>query len=160
MVYLGTHHTGAMLLEDQSTKEIWKSIQGMWNLVYVVPPYVLQDDEGTSYISKEMRSILPASGVTLKEAPVESPSTTGHVERCHGPFRAAYNGIRRDLDRDCRDVLCLKFSVTENITVGYEVLCPMLLVFGSLPQPTRSFISMDQITWAATLELDRDEYAK
>lgn len=95
---LGTNVSPATLLRNQATEEVWRCIQAMWNLVYVVPPDFLQCEQGSNHISAEIKSVLSASGVILKEANVESPSTIGHVERYHASLKHAYRRFRQGLD--------------------------------------------------------------
>lgn len=146
MVDLATHFCAAAFLKNQSTNSIWKTIQGLWNLVYVGPPDHLSVDQGTKYVSKEMRENLAAEGVTLHEAPVENPGTIGTVERYHAPLRSAYNKIRMELSKETSDIECLRMAVfAVNSTMGPAGLCPILLVFGVIPRPARMNPSITQI---------------
>lgn len=45
-------------------------------------------DQGSSYISKEMRSNLEASGKRLREAAIETTGTLGTVERYQAQLRS------------------------------------------------------------------------
>ena len=119
MVDLATHFSAASFLKSQSSSEVWKTRQSLWNLVYIGPPDHLSVDQGSNYISREMRANLEAAGVTLHEAPVENPGTIGVVERYHAPLRAAYFKIRADLDRSNTDAECLKLEIfAVNSTMG------------------------------------------
>lgn len=49
-----------------------------------------------------------------------------------------YDKNMREMKREFSDKECLSMAVFAiNATVGLEVLCPMLLVFGVIPLPTR-----------------------
>lgn len=43
-------------------------------------PDFLAVDQGSAYVSKAMRETLSAAGVTLEEAPIETPGWIGSVE--------------------------------------------------------------------------------
>lgn len=64
----------------------------------MVPPDVLE---------VEKCETLSASGVTLKEAPIETTGRIVTVERYHAPLRAALDKINNNLDRSTSDVKCL-----------------------------------------------------
>lgn len=146
MVGEATHFFGAAFLRNQSTAEIWATNQRIWSLLYLGPPDFLTVDQGSAYVSVEMRRNLAAVGVVLREAPVESPEPIEVVERYHAPLRSAYNLIRADSPRDISDADCLKKAVfAVNCTVGPEGLCPVLLVFGSVPRPVRTKDAPTQI---------------
>lgn len=87
-----------------------------------------------------MRSALDAAGVVLEEATVENPGTIGIVERYHAPLRCAYKTLRSSLDKAEASVPeCLQMAVfAVNSTIGPEGLCPMMLLFGSIPRPVRT----------------------
>lgn len=58
---------------------LWRTIQVMWNYENIGPPDHITVDQGTNYISKEMRTELDAVGVILKKAPIENPGNIGTV---------------------------------------------------------------------------------
>ena len=88
-------------------------------------------------MSKESRECAEGEGITVTEAPIESPSTMSHVERYHAPLRAAYLKIRESLSRTTKEERLQLAVKAVNDTVGPEGLCPTLLVFGTLPRPAR-----------------------
>lgn len=125
----------------------------MCNLMYTGPPIVLSVDQGTAYVSREMRENLSAEGVTIIEAPMETPGKIGVVERHHAPLRAVYVRIRSDLDRSMSYDGCAKmafFSV--NSTIRPEGLCPILLVYGVIPRPVRSTNCLTQLQRAHSID--------
>lgn len=73
LIYEATHFTSDALLRSQSSSDIWNSILRLWIFVYMGPPYFLAVDQGSAYVSKEMKEALGDSGVTLDEAPIETP---------------------------------------------------------------------------------------
>lgn len=98
MVDESTHYTAAAFLKNQAAAKIWRMIERQWTLVYLGPPDFLAIDQGSSYmsyISREMRENLAASGLVLEEAPVETLGAIGVVERYHAPLRAAYSRYDR-----------------------------------------------------------------
>lgn len=143
----GTHFTSAAFLKNQSTAEIWKTICRLWIHTYNGPPDFLAVDQGSAYISKEMKSKAAAAGITMEEAPIETPGSIGIVERYHAPLRMAFTKLREDLRKDeATDDECLQLAVYAcNATMGPEGLCPMLLVFGALPRPARISPSPGQL---------------
>ena len=149
-----THFTAAAFLTNQSSLEIWKAISRLWINTYIGPPDYLKVDQGSNYISNEMKANLSAAGITLEEAPIETPGSIGIVERYHAPLRKAYTKIRQDLlKKDCSDQDCLKMAVYAcNATMGPEGLCPMLLVFGALPRPARTTPSPTQLQRQTSIE--------
>lgn len=103
-------------------------------------------DQGSAYISKEMRPNFQVAGVTLHEALIENPETIGVVEFYHAPLRAAYEKIRTELNKDVSDVECSKMAVYAiNCTTGPEGLRPMLLGFGAILRASRSTPAPSQV---------------
>lgn len=146
MVDKGTHYTAEKLLKSQSAKEIWNAIQRMWVMVYLGPPEFLTVDQGSYYVSNEMRTNCGSQGIMLREAPIETPGTIGIAERYHTPLREAFDKIRTDLDKKTPDHVCLRMATYPvNFTVGPEGLCPTLLFFGAMPRPIRNRPSPQQL---------------
>lgn len=84
-----THFSAALFLKKKSTKDIWKEIASLWFSTYKGLPDYLAVDQVKNFVSKEMKSKADASGVQLKEAPIETPRSIGIVERYHEPLCAA-----------------------------------------------------------------------
>lgn len=161
MVDQATHFSAATFLKNQSSAEVWKAIQHLWNLVYLGPPDTIKVDQGSNYISRELRGELNANGIALEEAPIETPGAIGTVERYHAPLRLAFEKIRRDLGRDVADHECLRMAVfAVNSTIGPEGLCPILLVFGAIPRPARVGSSSSQIERAEAIDKATKEVEK
>lgn len=135
-----------------------------WSYVYVGPPDHLHVDQGSSFISSEFKSNATAEGIEVVEAPIENPESMSHTERYHGPFRNAFDKLRKDLPKEpLQDILRHAVYCVKN-TVGPEGLCPALCVFGTLPKPIRASPSPDQLTRTraidSTITLVENEYAK
>lgn len=79
MVEEGTNYTAASYVPSQSTAGTWKVIRELWMQTYSGPPDFLVVDQGSAYTSEEMRKNSEASGIRMKEAPIESPGTLGVV---------------------------------------------------------------------------------
>lgn len=91
-------------------------------------------DRVTAYKSREMKEIIEAEVVKLIEAPPETPSKIGVVERYHALLRAAYTEVRSVLSRTTPDSECLQMAVfSVNNTISPEGLCHTLLLFGAIP---------------------------
>lgn len=80
MVDVATHFSAATFLRSQSAAEIWNAVLANWVYVYAGPLDVMHVDQGSSYISNEMRGNLGGSGVKIIEAPIETPGAIGTVE--------------------------------------------------------------------------------
>lgn len=103
-------------------------------LVYRGPPDILAVDQGTGYVSAEMRSNVEGTGIKVRDAPIENCGSIGVVERYHAPLHFAYERTRTQFDRTNNDENCMKLAVLAmNTTVGPEGICPALLVFGAIP---------------------------
>lgn len=138
MVDLTTHFCGAQFLRLHSEDEVWRTIQYMWSLVSLVPPGTISIEQRTKFVSKEMHGNCQASGVKLKETPLESTGSIGTVERYHAPLRTAFEIIRMEMGREVSYVQCLKMEVfATNRNVGPEGLCPMPSLFGKFSYPAR-----------------------
>lgn len=72
----------------------------MWTFIFIGPAGFLTVDEGSSYISLEMRHNLEAEGIGLIQAPIDNPGNLGIVERYPAPLRAAFPKIRADIQPD------------------------------------------------------------
>lgn len=83
------------------------------------------------------------------KAPIENPGTIGLVERYHTPLRRSFNTIREMFNmKEVSDDECLHMAVyANNVTIGPEGLCPMLLVFGALPKPLLTSTSSNELAW-------------
>lgn len=150
----GTHFTAAAFLKNHSSSDIWRSITRLWTHVYMVPPDFLSFDQGSAYISQEFKANAAAAGITIEEAPIETPGEIGIVERYHAPLRAAYTKLRQDMGKyEATDSECLKMALyAVNSTMGPEGLCPMMLVFGAFPRPARTTPSPSQLHRQRTIE--------
>lgn len=84
-----THCFATIFLLNQSSKEIWKSLQSLWFLPHLGPSDHLKFYHGSAYTSTEMRINVPTTVMALLEAPIYSPGSIGVVERYHAPLRAS-----------------------------------------------------------------------
>lgn len=136
-----------------STESVWKAIQETWSRLYLGPSDFLRIDQGSQFISREFMECTEAEGITVLQAPIESPTSMSHVERYHGPLRTAFLKIRDALSTSDSDNECLQMAVKAvNDTVGPEGLCPTLLVFGALPRPARNIPSPTQLGRSQAIE--------
>ena len=148
-----THYQAALFLKRVTAEETWKAILKCWIRVYLGPPDHLRVDQGSQFISKHFKDSVDAEGITLLEAPIESPSTMSNVERYHAPLRTAYSKTRESLPRSETDAECLQIAVKAvNDTLGPESLCPTLLVYGAIPRPLRRTPAETQLRRAEALE--------
>lgn len=97
-----TYFSAATFLQNQTTSEIGKTITRLWIHSYMGPPYYLVVDQGSSYITKEIKSNLEASGVALDEALIETSGSIVTVEPHHAPLRCANNKVRSSLNKKTR----------------------------------------------------------
>lgn len=152
MIHEAKHFMAAAFLRDQSTSEIWKTMQRLWTHVYLGPGY-LTVDQGSAYVSTEMRETLEAADIVFREEPIENPGSIGTVERYHAPLRAAFEQIKTDLENNVTDDDCLRSATfAVNSSVGPEDLCPTLLVFGAVPRPAGRSPSPTQIERGIAIE--------
>lgn len=112
----------------------------MWIHTYMDPPEFFSVDQGSNDVSREFKEDMEAAGITLKEAPIETPGSIGTVERYHAPRSCALNMLRvLQEEDDSTDAEYLQMAVyATSATMGAERLRPMLLVFGVLPRSARS----------------------
>ena len=80
-----THFSSAQWLRKVSSSEVWKALLRCWCNVYLGPPDHLRIDQGSQFTSDEFKSLSESAGISILEAPVESPNSMSHVERYHGP---------------------------------------------------------------------------
>lgn len=99
IVHEGTHFNAAQFLRNMTAQHVWKTLLKCWSRVYLGPPDFLHVDQGSNFVSAELAANATADGVTVLEAPIESPSTMSHVERYHAPLRVAYSKIRDSMPR-------------------------------------------------------------
>lgn len=125
------------------------------------PPDYLHVDQCTNFVSAEFSKCAESEGITVIQAPIESPATMSHVERYHAPLRAAYTKIRDSLRRSETDDECLQLAVKAvNDTFGPEGLIPTLLVFGAIPRPARTEPAQCQLERAKALDAGMDHVRK
>lgn len=156
-----THYMAAIFMRKVNSEETWKGILKCWIRIYLGPPDNIRVDQGSNFVSQHFKSCVEAEGITLLEAPVESPFTMSHVERYHAPLRTAYLKIRDSLPRSETDSDCLQMAVKSvNDTTGPEGLCPTLLVYGSIPRPPRAGCAETQMARARAIDSAREEVLK
>lgn len=153
MVDEATHYTAAAFLPSQSTADIWKILRELRMQTYAGPPDYLVVDQGTNYTSEEMKRKAEATGITMKEAPVESEGTIGVVECYHAPLKAAFERIKTYHGNKMSDKACLKMSIyAVNATVGPDGFCPMFLVYGTVLRPAVTTPCPIQLTRIQTID--------
>lgn len=99
MVDLSTQFRAAQFLRSMYKNGIWRSIQQMWIYVCLGPPDFLLVDQGTGFISKEMRSNCSTENIFLCEAPVGTPGSIGTVKRYQAPLRTSLHKIIFEIPR-------------------------------------------------------------
>lgn len=120
-----THFNAATFLERQKSEATWKALLKCWSRVQLGPRGYLRVDQGSNLISKEFKGCAQAGGITVLDAPIESPSNMSHVEKYHAPLRRAYKGIRDSVSRSDTDRECLQLAVKEvKESIGPKGLCP------------------------------------
>lgn len=140
-------------MKRQTAEATWKALLRCWSRLYLGPPDYLRIDQGSNFVAREFLESAEADGITVLQAPIESPSTMSHVERYHAPLRAAYKKIRDSLPRLESDEDCLQLAVKAvNDTIGPEGLCPTLLVFGAIPRPARKTPAPQQLERAKAID--------
>lgn len=156
-----THFCAALFLTSHKSSDVWQALLRCWNRLYLGPPDFLRVDQGSNFVSKEFLDLSEAEGITVLQAPIESPSTMSHVERYHAPLRAAYNKIRTDLPKTETDKDCLQMAVKSvNDTIGPEGLCPTLLVFGAIPRLASRQPATSQLARAKAIDKAMDAVHK
>jgi len=147
-----THFAAALFLRQVSSKHVWKALLRCWVHVYLGPPDYLKLDQGSNFTSKEFKGLATAAGVQIIECPIESPATMSHVERYHGPLRAAYEKLKHDLSGESKESLLQMAVHCVNNTVGPEGFCPTMCVFGAMPKPARNTPAPDQLARANAID--------
>ena len=155
-----THYSAARWLKNHTSQEVWRALLNCWIYVYAGPPDFLRVDQGSNFVSREFKSSVDTSGITLLEAPVECPNTMSHAERYHGPLRVAYNKIAMDIRNASKEDLLQMAVAAVNNTVGPEGLCPTLCVFGVLPRPARTTFAPNQISRAKAIDSAAEQVQK
>lgn len=90
---------------------------------------------------------IEAAGIILQETPIENPGSIGIVEIFHAPLRISFNKLIESLPKgDLNDADCLKRETYTTIsTVGTDVLCQKILVFGTILRPTKTVPTTNQL---------------
>lgn len=107
MVDTATHFCAASFRKFQFTVETWRTILSSRILVYYGPQDFVLVDQGSGFISREIREILEAVGITIREAPIETPGGIGTVKSYHAPLRYAYVKTSTEMPREYSDRECL-----------------------------------------------------
>ena len=148
-----THYSAASFLKRMTAEETWKCLLSCWIRTYLRPPDHLRVDQGSNLMGKQFLDSAEAEGVSLLQAPIESPCSMSHVERYHAPLRVAFEKIRDSLPKSDTDVDCLQMAVKSvNDTIGREGLCPTLLVNGAIPRPPRRSPAVTQMQRARAID--------
>lgn len=80
-------------------------------LTYSGPPDYVTVDQGSAYVSAEMKSNMASGGITLSEAYIESPGSMGVFERYYALLRAGYGRKEMDYGSKLQDCECLHMAV-------------------------------------------------
>lgn len=147
-----THFASGTWLRRVSSADLWKAFTRAWSHMYMGPPDYLRVDQGSQFVSKEFKSSVEFAGIKLLEAPIESPGTMSHVERYHGPLRAAYEKLQTSLPSENSTDLLQMAVFAVNSTIGPEGLCPCLCVFGAIPSPLRHVPAPTQMARAEAID--------
>lgn len=73
MVDKATRFGAASFIRNQTTTEIWNTIQISRCLVYLGPSEFLSVDQGLAYTSREIKKTIEAFRVRIKETPIDTP---------------------------------------------------------------------------------------
>lgn len=65
-----THFSAASFMKTQSATDTWKAILRLWLDAYMGPPDAFYVEQGSAYVSREVKSAITASGITIDEAPI------------------------------------------------------------------------------------------
>lgn len=77
-------------------------------------------------------------GLQLGKAQIEKSEAIGTVKGYHDRLRLAYEKIPARTERKASDQECLDLALFAiNCTVGTEIMCPTLLVFGAVSRSAR-----------------------
>lgn len=99
-----------------------------------------------------MRLKLEASGVTLQEAPGETPGSIGTVERYHALLHAAYKRIPRDIGKDTTDADSSSMAVFSQRRDGPSSTLSDMLVFAVIPRLALTTTLATQLQRALDIE--------
>lgn len=86
MVDKSTHFTVARFVRNQTSSKVGKTIRGMWNLLYCVPPDFLSIDQGINYTSTNFRESARNDGIKMKETPKNTTGDIWTVEQYQAPL--------------------------------------------------------------------------
>jgi transposase InsO family protein len=89
-----SHYQAATFLNNVSASETCRTIRKCWINTYLRPPDALRTDQGTNFMADHFRGAASAEGISLLRSPIECPTAMSHVERYHGPLRAAFDIIQ------------------------------------------------------------------
>lgn len=77
MVVVATNLKATTFLKYQSSKDICKSVLDYWIYLHVGTPEVIHVDQGSAYISTEMKVNIQIYGVKIWEETIETPESIG-----------------------------------------------------------------------------------
>lgn len=134
MVDIATHFSAACFLRTQFSADTWKEIMANWLYVYAGPADTIQVDQDSAYVSNEMRS-----------------NCEGYWDS--GWVPQAPQNLWEEMAGKIKESECLRMAIFAIIlTVGPEVLCPILFVYGLIPLTVRKMPAENQIMRTHVLE--------
>lgn len=77
MVDVAKHFRSACFLRKESSAEILKAILTNWLFIYTGPPDIIQVDQSSLHVSKEMKENFRDYGQEISEAPIEAQGPLG-----------------------------------------------------------------------------------
>lgn len=131
-----------------------------WSKVYPELPNCLRVDQGTSFISNQFESLVFTSAITVLPLPVECPNSLSRVENYHGTTCTAYHKSSTDLvGETLRDLLQMAVNAVNN-TMGSEVVCPTVCLFGEIQRPARNPFPVPQAEKAKAINQSINDVQK
>ncbi len=105
-----THFGSAAIVPSMRSEDVWKTLLKCWSLVYLGPPDFLRIDQGSNFVSAEFKASAHAEGITVLEAPVESPETMSRARTLplpsafRLPERSKNRSTSHDLQKYCNSL--------------------------------------------------------
>lgn len=129
----GTLFSAAKYLRKADAKTVWNTFVQTCSLLYVGHPKSILTDQGSVFRREEWKGMCMASDIKLRFTGTESHNSLNAGESLHSSLRRILSKLEHE-HPDMQPDVALSIAVYNmNCTVNADSLCPMLLVFGTMP---------------------------
>lgn len=134
IVDVGTRFNTAIFLDKEDSVSVWNAFLRALSCLYVGMPSSLLVDQGSVFVSDEWRFAYELHQIKIVPTGTGSHNSLNVGKTYHAYLRRLYTKVMKDYPNIPDEIILAIATKAINDTTGPKGLCPILLVFGTLPQ--------------------------